>query len=472
MSKSQRPHAPLLRFLGGAGTVTGSRFLVDAPGARVLVDCGLFQGLKELRLRNWDPFPVDPASIDAVVLTHAHVDHCGYLPALWRAGFRGRVFATRGTLELCKVVLMDSARIQESDAAYANRVGYSKHEPALPLYEQDDARDVLDRFEDVPFHVATRIAPGIEATFHHAGHILGSSIISLAIERRGGGESRITFSGDLGRPDHPLLVAPEPPPEADVLLVESTYGDRMHEDETVIDRFTKAIVRTIGGGGVAVVPAFAVDRTEVVLRLVNQLVEAGRIPRTTIYVDSPMALAALDVYRRAITEGWTDIRPELQGEELPFDNGDLVEVRDVEASRALTRSDDPAIIISASGMATGGRVLHHLAARLPDERNSVILVGYQAAGTRGRHLLQGTRALKMLGRYVPVRAPVFDLTALSVHADRGELIDWARSAPRPPGVGFVVHGEPDSAESLRAAFAEELDWTAVVPRYLERVRLA
>jgi metallo-beta-lactamase family protein len=469
MSASERPKSPILRFLGGAGTVTGSRFLLDTQHARVLVDCGLFQGLKDLRLRNWEPFPVDPASIDAVVLTHAHIDHSGYLPALWQHGFRGRVYASRGTRELCEVVLMDSARIQESDAAYANRMGFSKHEPALPLYGQDDARRVLDRFEDTSFKTATPIAPGIEATLHYAGHILGSAIVSLDIE--GAEESRLAFSGDLGRPDHPLLRPPDPPPEADLLIMESTYGDRSHEDEAVSERFAEAIIRTVGGGGVAVIPAFAVDRTELVLRLLGQLIAAGRVPDAPVYVDSPMALAALSIYRSAIREGWEDVRPELHGETDPFDAGQLIEIQDVEASRELTENDGAAIVISASGMATGGRVLHHLAARLPDPRNSVILVGYQAAGTRGRHLLQGCHVLKMLGRYVPVRARVVDLSAFSVHADRDELLAWAGHAPKRPDMAFVVHGEPDSAESLRSGLEEELDWTAIVPHHLERVRL-
>jgi metallo-beta-lactamase family protein len=466
------PRTPILRFLGGAGTVSGSRFLIDAPDARVLIDCGLFQGLKDLRLRNWEKFPVAPETIDAVVLTHAHLDHCGYLPALYKHGFRGRVSSTLGTHELCKVILTDSAFIQERDAEIANKYGYSKHEPALPLYGREHADAALELFETAAYHTPVAIAEGVEVRFHLAGHILGSSIVSVALDGAGGGgdATRLTFSGDLGRPDHPLLRAPEPPPDADALVIESTYGNRTHEDDAVESTLADAVTRTIDGDGTVLIPAFAVDRTEVVLRLLGRLVREGRIPETPIYVDSPMALTALKSYRRAILEGWEEIRPELHGTDQPFSAGQLVEVRDVEDSKQLTANAEAAIVISASGMATGGRVLHHLAARLPDPRNCVILTGYQAAGTRGRHLLEGARTLKMFGRHVPVRARVVDLTALSVHADRGELIAWAGSAARKPDITYVVHGEPQASEALCDALETQLDYSAVVPRQLERVR--
>jgi metallo-beta-lactamase family protein len=472
MAKPQRSRARILRFLGGAGTVSGSRFLIETGDTRVLIDCGLFQGLKDLRLRNWERFPVAPDTIDAVVLTHAHLDHCGYLPALYKGGFRGRVLCTPGTHELCKVILADSAFIQERDAEFANKHGFSKHDPALPLYGQEHAARVLELFETVPFHQAHTVADGVEIEFYFAGHILGSSIVSVELDDAVGNRknSRLVFSGDLGRPDHPLLRSPDPPPDADVLVIESTYGNRTREDEAVIDRFVDVISRTIGNGGIVLIPAFAVDRTEVLLRLLEQLVRAGRIPEIPIYVDSPMALAALKSYRLAIQEGWDEIRPELHGKEQPFSAGQLVEVRDVEASKQLTASDDPAIVISASGMATGGRVLHHLAARLPDPRNCVILAGFQAAGTRGRRLLEGARTIKLLGRYIPVRAEVVNLTALSVHADRDELIAWAGSAPHKPEMSFVVHGEPDASESLREALETHLDYPAVVPKQQERIR--
>jgi metallo-beta-lactamase family protein len=458
-----------LRFLGAAGSVTGSRFLLEAPGARVLLDCGLFQGVRALRRRNWDPFPVDPASLDAVVLSHAHVDHCAYLPALVRHGFRGPVYATPGSAELARIVLPDSGRLQEEDAEYANRKGYSKHSPAQPLYTEEDALAALALLHTVPFGTAQRVAPGVLGSFRPAGHILGSASIHLTFE--GGDTQGLLVSGDLGRPVHPLLEPALPPAAADAVLVESTYGDREHEVADPSETLADAVLRTSDRGGVVVIPAFAVDRTELVLHHLRRLTDEGRVPHMPVYVDSPMALAALAVYRRAVVEGWPEIRRELRGRARPFDPGDLREVRSVDASKALRDVDGPAIIVSASGMATGGRVLHHLEQRLPDPRHTVVLVGYQAVGTRGRRLLSGERSLKMHGRYVPVRAEIVDLSGFSVHADRGEILGWLRQAPRAPSVCFVVHGEPEASASLRDAIARELGWNAVVPAYLERVRL-
>ena len=467
--KRDRTPAPVLRFLGATGTVTGSRFLLDTPHARVLVDCGLYQGLKPLRLRNWAEFPVDPASIDAVVLTHAHLDHCGYLPALARNGFRGPVFATAGTDALARIVLPDSAHIQEEDAGYANRRGYSKHAPALPLYTTADANRVLEQFRVVPFFQALPVAAGVRATFLPAGHILGSAMVLLALE-----EPRprtLLVSGDLGRPQHPILVPPTDPPAADVVLVESTYGDREHEDAAGLARFEAAILRTVERGGSIVIPSFAVDRTEVLLLHLRRLVRDGRVPNLPVYVDSPMALAALGVYRQALAAGGIEIRPGFAGDGDPFDPGQLVEARTVEDSMAINDATGPIIIVSASGMASGGRVLHHLAHRLPDPRNTVVLVGYQAEGTRGRSLADGARELKLLGRYVGVRADVVSVPAFSVHADRREIVAWLRRAPRPPETVFVVHGEPPAAAALHDAIEAELGWTAAVPRFLERVRV-
>lgn len=459
---------PVLRFLGATGTVTGSRFLIDAPGARVLVECGLFQGLKELRLRNWQEFPVPPASLDAVLVTHAHLDHTGYLPLLARLGFRGRVFATPDTLALSRIVLPDSGRVQEEDAAYAGRAGYSKHAPPLPLYTEADAERVLRQFQAVDFARPIEVAPGVRATFQPAGHILGSAHVTVAID--GAAPRTIVFSGDVGRPQHPLLRSPTPPPAADVIVVESTYGDRRHEDEASLQAFASALTRTAERGGVAVVPSFAVDRTEVVLFHIRALIRAGRVPRLPVYVDSPMALAALQVYRAAIEAGRPDVELPPGGDD-PFDTGDLHEARTLPQSQAIHTVRGPAIVISASGMASGGRVLHHLAHRLDDPRNTVLLVGFQAAGTRGHSLLTGARAVKMLGRYVPVRAEVVNVPAFSVHADREELLAWLRGAPRPPETVFVVHGEPPASAALEAAIGAELGWTAVTPRYLESVRL-
>ncbi len=450
--------------------MTGSRFLVDTPRARVLVECGLFQGLKELRERNWATFPVDPASVDAVVLTHAHLDHSGYLPALVRNGFAGRVFATRGTYELCRIVLPDSGHLHEEDAAYANRKGYSKHKPALPLYTEDDARRALTRFEQVAFGTRTEVARGVWATFDPAGHILGSSVVTLELAHAS--HRRLVFSGDLGRPQHPILQPPRPLPAADIVVMESTYGDREHHEDAVSLRsFEDAIVRTAARSGSVVIPSFAVDRTEIVLFHLRRLMRAGRLPALPVYVDSPMALSTLEVYRQAMQEHSLEIRPQFDGTFDPFDPGRLIEARTVEESMAINAQPGPTIVISASGMATGGRVLHHLAAKLPDPRHTVILVGFQAEGTRGRALVDGVHAVKMLGRYVPVRAQIVNVSAFSVHADQSELLDWLRVAPRRPETTFIVHGERPAAEALHRAIETELGWTAAVPRYLEQVRV-
>jgi metallo-beta-lactamase family protein len=469
--KIDRPQVALLRFLGATGTVTGSRFLIDTPHARVLVDCGLFQGLKALRERNWAQFPIDSSSLDAIVLTHAHLDHSGYIPALTRNGFAGPVYATEHSRDLCRIVLPDSGHLQEEEAAYANRRGYSKHRPALPLYTEVDAERSLGNFQTVPYDTAREVAPGIRATFRPAGHILGSSVVTLEID--GTPTRTVVFSGDLGRPHHPILRPPAAPPAADVILTEGTYGDREHEDEASLQRFEQAITTTAARGGVVVIPSFAVDRTEVILFHLRRLVRAGKVPNLPVFVDSPMALATLQVYRSALSHGAPEVNAELcvSGAEDPFDPGHLIEAKKVEESIAINREQGPAIIISASGMATGGRVLHHLVNRLPEARNTVLLVGYQAEGTRGRSLLEGAKTLKLLGRYVPVRADVVNVPAFSVHADRSEILAWLRSAPRAPEITFVVHAEPSAAQTLHDSIESELGWHVAVPRYLEQVRI-
>jgi metallo-beta-lactamase family protein len=460
---------PILSFLGAAGTVTGSRFLLETDGARVLVDCGLFQGLRELRQLNWRPFPVDPATIDVVVLTHAHVDHCGYLPALVRDGFAGRIVCTPWTADLAGIVLPDAAHLQEEEATYANAKGFTKHHPARPLYTGEDAAEVLERFSPVPYRKGVEAAEGIGVELFGAGHIVGSA--SALVTVAGAAPLRLFFSGDVGRSNHPILRAPDTPPPADVFLVESTYGDRRHEpDEQALARMAEAITRTARQGGTVVIPSFAVDRTEVLLVALGRLVEEGRVPKLPIYADSPMALAVLDVYRRAIAARAPDIR--LTGTVPdPFEvSGELHELRTPEESRSLNELGFPSIIISASGMATGGRVLHHLARCLPDSRCTVVLPGYQAEGTRGRQLADGARTVKLLGRYVPVRAKVLELGAFSVHADAAELVDWLRPVPL-PDTGYLVHGERTAADAMAARFAGELGWNAVVPGQGERVRV-
>lgn len=466
MPRSAPGQAPTLTFLGGTGTVTGSRFLVDTAEARVLVDCGLFQGPKQLRLRNWERLPVDPATVDAVVLSHAHVDHCGYLPALYRDGFAGAVHATPGTIELCGIVLPDAGHLQEEEAAYANRKGFSKHHPALPLFTKADAEAVLEQLTPLAVGTAREIAPGVSVTLRRAGHILGSASVYLALP----GGRTMAWSGDLGRPDHPYLLPPEPFAGADTVLLESTYGDRDHDLADGRAELAAAVRRTVGRGGTIVIPSFAVDRTEVLLFHLRRLLEAGEIPDVPVYVDSPMASAALAVYRRAVDDAWPEVRPELAAQDL-FDPEGLVEVRDVEASKRLDHQRYPSIVISASGMATGGRVLHHLQHRLPDPRNTVLLPGYQAEGTRGRQLIDGARQIKLLGRYVPVRAEVVNLPAFSVHAGQSELVGWLSGSPTEPDATYLVHGEEPALDALAQTIGDRAGWTAVVPRHAERVRL-
>ena len=463
-----------LNALGGVRTVTGSRFLFEVGERRVLVDCGLFQGLKELRERNWAEFPVPPRSIDAIVITHAHLDHCGYLPRLVTGGFSGPVHVTYDTGRLMSVVLPDSGRLLEEEAKFANRTGYSRHRPALALYTEDDAWSSLDRLVAHDFDDEFEVVPGVRARFEVAGHILGSSVLRLTLgsaDDGSGGPVQVTCSGDLGRPSHPLLRPPVPVGEADWILVESTYGDREHTDDDTVDRLADLIERTVDRGGKVIVPAFAVDRTEVLLYHLRQLHEQGRLPDVPIYVDSPMALAALGIYRTAIDEHATDVRVDVQGDGRLFSLPDLHEVLDAEGSKGVSRSRGPAIVIAGSGMASGGRVVHHLERFLPDPACSVALIGFQAAGTRGRSLRDGADSVKIHGRYVPVRAEVCDLAGFSVHADGSELIDWLRTATREPSGVFVVHGEEDASVTLQRRIRAELGWNAVVPYHGERLHL-
>ena len=453
-----------LQFLGGVGTVTGSKFLLRGSETDILVDAGLFQGLKPLRRRNWDPCPFPPERLDAVALTHAHLDHCGYLPALGRQGMACPILATTSTIALATLVLRDSAALQEEDAAYARRGGWSKHAEPQPLYDTEDVTRLLPQMRPVDFD-ETVPAGGGTVTFRPAGHILGSSIVSVDLDGRS-----VVFSGDLGRTTHPLLGPPARRPRADVVVVESTYGDRRHlgaPDETL----AAALRRCLQRGGVAVVPAFAVDRTEVVLMTLRRLMAEGRVPSVPVFVDSPMALGALRIYRDAVARGDKDVRAELAGTDAAFDPGDLREVHDAVDSMAINDPGFPCVIVSASGMATGGRVVHHLKHLLPDPRTMVILVGFQAAGTRGRSLRDGATQLKMHGRYVPVRAEVVSVEGFSVHADSDDIVAWLSSEPEPPDVVYLVHGEPEASEALATRVRDELGWLAVVPDDAEVVRV-
>jgi metallo-beta-lactamase family protein len=460
-----------LQFLGAARTVTGSKTVVNAGGTRVLVDCGLFQGLKELRQRNWEDLPVDPASIDHVVLTHAHIDHTGYLPRLVAQGFAGTVWTTPGTQELSDLMLRDSAHLQEEEAAYANRRGYSKHKPALPLYRVVDAERALSRIRSVDFGRRTRLSDTVDLTFHPAGHILGSAIVELAVHRDGATRT-VVFSGDLGRYDSFLMKDPaNVPAGTDALVVESTYGNREHIDEDPHALFAEMIGRIARDRGVLLVPAFAVGRTQEILLLLKNGMKDGSIPRVPVHLDSPMAIDATEIYCRHTDEQRVEHHHHgTRG--CSFFFGELELHHTVEDSKRLGAMEGPRVIISASGMATGGRILHHLRSRLKDARNIVVFVGFQAPGTRGRTLVDGARTVRMLGEEVPVRATIAKIDALSAHADRSELARWTATAgPKAPRRTFVTHGEPEAAESLAQLLRDQRGWDLRVPDHLETAPL-
>jgi len=449
-----------VQFLGAAQTVTGSRYLVSANGSQVLVDCGLYQGVKNLRLRNRQPMPVPVGSIDAVALTHAHVDHSGYLPALHRQGYRGPVYCSAATLDLCKVLLPDAGFLQEEDARYANRKHFSRHSPAEPLFTEDDARRVLKQFRVVDTGMMHPFAKGLQMQVVPAGHILGAC--SLLLDD---GQKRVVFSGDLGRSNDPLMRAPDAPPAADYLVVESTYGDRVHEVIDAEQAFGTLINKTIGRGGIVLIPAFAVGRAQLVLHILQRLKARNAIPDIPVYLNSPMAIRATEIFCAHPEEhrlGRADCEA--------IDAG-TIRVRTVEESQALTRNTYPCVIISASGMASGGRVLHHLKSLVGDHRNSVAFVGFQAPGTRGAAMVSGAPQIKIHGAWFPVRAEVHSLDALSAHADANELIAWMRRFPAPPRHTFVTHGEPAAADALRLRIQDELGWQASVPEYRDEAEL-
>ena len=447
-----------LTFLGAAGTVTGSKFLLEHDRRRWLVDCGLFQGLKALRLMNRAPMPFEPASLDGVLLTHAHLDHSGMLPALVRDGFRGPVWCTPATRALCTLLLPDSGRLQEEDAAYANRKGFSKHHPALPLYTEADARRALERLVPVEPGRPVDLGGGVSARFTRAGHILGAASVLVSA----GGHATL-FSGDLGRHDDPLMLDPDPPPPADTVVMESTYGDRLHPPDDPEAALAAIVARTVGRGGSVLIPAFAVGRAQMLLHVIARLKARRAMPDVPVFLNSPMAIDTTALYRRFPDEHRLDARA------LRAMSQVATMVRTEEASRALNRVAYPCVIVSASGMATGGRVLHHLKALGPGERNTIVLVGYQAPGTRGADLLAGRRTLRMHGADHPIRAEVASLSGLSAHADADGLVRWARAAPVRPSRAFLVHGEPPAAQALAGRLRGELGWNVQVPGLGERI---
>lgn len=447
-------------FLGGTGTVTGSKYLVEWEGRKLLLDCGLYQGLKPLRLRNWAPFPVPPASIEAVILTHAHLDHSGYLPRLVREGFSGTIYATAATRDLCRLLLMDSAYLMEEEAGHAKRHGWSRHADPKPLYTVEDVEKTLRLFRAVPWHQPFALKDGLDFTFRRAGHILGAGFVHLA--HRG---VTLAFSGDLGRADDPMLPPPETLPRPDYLVVESTYGDRVHDASDPMQQLEDAVARTAARGGVLLIPSFAVGRTQALLHRLWELKRAGRLPRIPIFVDSPMATGATLLYARHSADH------ALGAERCEEAFAIAHYVKLAEESKEISRREGPMILISASGMATGGRILHHLKAFAPLSTTTILLAGYQAAGTRGAALANGAGEIRIHGEYVPIKAEVASLKNFSAHADAPGIVEWLRGAGLPPKRTFITHGEPLASEALRQRIRKELGWDAEIPDFRDTVTL-
>ena len=456
-----------LRFLGACGTVTGSKYLLEAGSRRILIDCGVFQGSSELKEKNWSTPPFDARSVDAVVLTHAHIDHTGYLPRLARAGFSRPVYATRPTAGLLQYLLPDAAHLHEEDARYANQKGYSRHRPALPFFDANDAAGALRLLQPIDFHQRTEIAPGLAFTFLRAGHILGAAFISFEVDSR-----RIVFSGDVGQKDVPILKDPETPDTADHLLLESTYGDRLHPEGSPREKIGRAVAETVARHGVVLIPAFAVGRAQDVLYHLGSLQRDGTLPPDLpIYLDSPMAVSASDLYISTLSEH------DLETEQLenrgvaPIEGPSVHLIRDRADSIALNGRGGPMVIVSASGMLTGGRILHHLKHRLPDPETTLLFVGFQAAGTLGRRILEGAHEVRIHGELVPVRADVREIPALSAHADQHGLVEWIGSLSTPPRAVYLVHGEPSARDALAAVIRSKPGWTVVLPEEGEAIEL-
>jgi metallo-beta-lactamase family protein len=449
-----------LQFLGATGTVTGSKYLLRTDSATVLVDCGLFQGYKDLRLRNWSELPVRAAAIDAVLLTHAHLDHSGYLPLLARQGFRGPVFCTQATRDLCRILLPDSGHLLEEEAEYLNRHRLSKHAQALPLYTREDALKCLRLLRPVAFGTRWQPAAGLNARLSHSGHIPGSSFVHLD-----DGSRSVLFSGDIGRPDDLLMKPPQAAEGADYLVVESTYGNRLHERQDVMQQLAGVINRTHARGGVLVIPAFAVGRAQTLLYCIHLLRERRAIPDVPLYLNSPMAASATQVFREQVDE----LR--LSASDCDAMARTVHVVETAQESQALNGRRGPMVIIAASGMATGGRVVHHLKAFAPDPRNTILFAGYQAGGTRGATIAGGSPTVRIHGQDVPVRAEVDMLDTLSAHADAAEIVEWLRGFSNAPRQTFITHGEPDAADAMRQRLERELQWRCHVPYYLESVTL-
>lgn len=449
-----------VRFLGGAGTVTGSKFLVDSGSSRALIDCGLFQGYKELRLRNREPLPVSPASLDALLVTHAHIDHTGYIPALVRDGFDGPILATAATKDLADLLLPDSAYLMEEEASWARKKGYSKHRNPEPLYTSEDATRALGRFRTVERDRSYEVAEGITATWHPAGHIIGAS--SIAVTTAVGS---VFFSGDLGHPHDALMQPARPYPGSDVLVMESTYGDRSHGGVAPENQLADIVKPVLDRGGVVVIPAFAVGRTQTIMLHLSRLMDEGRVPSVPIFVNSPMAVNASSLYAKY----QEDQRVSPADFEGMYSRAQLV--RTVDQSIVVNQRSGPMVIISAAGMLTGGRVLHHLVAFGQDPNNAIVLSGFQAGGTRGADLAAGERTLRIFGVDIDITAEVHQIDSMSAHADADQLLEWMQGAPTPPAMTYLVHGEPHAADRLRQRIERELGWSVRVAQYLEEIDL-
>ncbi|HEX9112609.1 MAG TPA: MBL fold metallo-hydrolase [Terriglobales bacterium] len=473
---------PYIQFLGAAGTVTGSKHLINTTsdssgkqGIQVLIDCGLFQGNKEWRERNWQDTPVPAREIDAVILTHAHLDHCGWIPRLVKEGFRGPIYSTQATIDLCSVVLPDSGHLQEEDAAFHNKKGTSKHSPALPLYTLEEAQDCLQYFRPVAVEKTTQLNPELSFRFVHAAHILGSCMAEVVLNTDGQNR-RLLFTGDVGRvrdsqvaPGKVVHSGPQEGESADVLVMESTYGNRQHPDTDPRPELAKLIRETVERGGSVVVPAFAVERTQKFIFILKELMESGQIPRIPVYCDSPMAIKAVEIFLKHSEEYTPEAADLIKKYGSPLEWPGFTFALTTEQSKKINESHFPSIIISSSGMVTGGRILHHLAQRLPDPRNLVIFIGFQAPGTRGAIIKGRAEEVKIFGDLVPIRAQVAAIEQFSDHADPPELLEWLRTFANKPGVTYLVHGEPAASSQLRDLMKKELGWNVQVAEYMERV---
>ena len=455
-----------LSFLGAAMGVTGSSFLLETGGRKILIDCGMFQGSKAISALNRRPFAYNPAELDCILLTHAHIDHSGLLPRVCKQGFRGPIYATRGTIELCSIMLPDSAHIQEFDAEIANRKGRRMGRPPVePLYSLDDVQTCLRQFRPVEYRTAFTVCAGTHIHFHDAGHILGSSMLEIHVNEEGK-ETRLLFSGDLGRPDQPIMEDPANIQAADFVIVESTYGDRDHTDIDWEEKLAEIINETVAQNGNVIIPAFAVGRTQIMLYYLNRLYKAGRIPAVPVIIDSPLAIAATEIFRRNTQYYDQESRDILKQESHgPLELPQLQLSRTAEESKAINSRNSSAIIISASGMADAGRILHHLKHNLWRPESSILFVGFQAEGSLGRRLLNGAKKVRVMGEEIGVRARIHNLDGLSAHADREDILQWLSEFKVKPSLAFLVHGEPDSARALQGLLAEKLQLKTFIPRY-------